>query len=73
MHPPLKTISLISNPSRFTPKPVSGFTTSACTIPIIITPCLAFSLACSIAGSLFHSGFHAHGSMIPAVSVIPYS
>ncbi|XP_024168165.1 uncharacterized protein LOC112174598 [Rosa chinensis] len=36
------------------------------------TPCLNFNLALSVAGNLFHPGFHAHDTTTPAVSINPY-
>uniref|UniRef100_A0A9I9EHL6 Uncharacterized protein n=1 Tax=Cucumis melo TaxID=3656 RepID=A0A9I9EHL6_CUCME len=69
---PLTTISPMEAPSLFTLFLVSGSNTSTASTASIRTPCLAFSRACSIAGSWFHSDFHEQQMIVPALSVNPY-
>ncbi|KAJ6693194.1 hypothetical protein OIU85_004003 [Salix viminalis] len=38
----------------------------------MVTPCLAFSLALSLTGNVFHFCFHAQDTTSPAVSVNPF-
>ncbi|KAK7335286.1 hypothetical protein VNO80_27064 [Phaseolus coccineus] len=40
-------------------------------IPIVLTPCLAFSRAQSTAGNRFYFSFHAHKTIVQCPSIIP--
>ncbi|KAK8648926.1 hypothetical protein V6N13_129668 [Hibiscus sabdariffa] len=69
---PLRMIFPSVDPSRFTLTPDSGSNMSAPVIPKVLTPCLAFSLALSVTGNLFHSLFQAQDTTNPHVPVNLY-
>ncbi|KAL9262340.1 hypothetical protein AKJ16_DCAP20897 [Drosera capensis] len=72
MEPPRITISPRVTPSCFTLFFVMRSITSTAVRPGVRTPCRAFSLACSVAGSLFQSFFQVQDTTTPPVSVSPY-